>query len=275
MIAVKECKQIEILLTAYVSGEAFPGEQARVEAHLQACPRCRTEYQDLLRIFEGIDDLEAESQRVIDTQDWDRAAAEINRQIHRARRSYLTSKEKTVLGWRILAPALAATLFFGIILGYWFFAWLSPSPQPGRAPIVSSGDAEQPIFLNRIESALDRQEALDYLKQTQLVLMDFMRHTEVQESPAEKRPLYIARAKSLLGKKHYFSQNLERSNLAAASVLVEKIQWVLMEMVALEENPSSQEDDQIRRLRGFIEGERLSLKIRLIVKELSGKLNEV
>jgi anti-sigma factor RsiW len=38
---MSKCRDIELLLTAYVDGEAAPTERAAVEAHLDRCPPCR------------------------------------------------------------------------------------------------------------------------------------------------------------------------------------------------------------------------------------------
>jgi hypothetical protein len=269
---MKECKHIKTQLTALLSGEVSTQEQDRVESHLEICPGCRREYQVLSGIVKDIGDLNGEARRVTDTLDWDRAAADIGRRVRLTAESADKRVGQPVLGWRVLAPAMAAMLAVGIMLGYFLFHSQSPFlsrdlPEPGV-------EVEQPILLNRIESRLDQRQVLDYLKQSQLVLMDFMRQSEDLHWPREKQPLYIARARSLLGKKHYFSRSLEGSRLAAARSLVEQIQWVFMEMVAIDEAPVAS-TDQVRRLRAFIERERVFLKIRLIERELSGKLNEV
>ena len=268
---MKECKHIKMQLTALLSDEVSTQERDQVESHLKLCPDCRREYQALSGIVKGIDDLNEEARRVIDTLDWDQAAADMGRRVRLAAQPADKRIGQPLSGWRVLLPAMAAMLVVGIMLGYFFFHSQSPFLS-GDLP-VPAVEVEQPILLNRIESRLDQRQVLDYLKQAQLVLMDFMRQSEDQHSPGEKEPLYVARAQSLLGKKHYFSRSLDRSHLAAARSLVEQIQWVFMEMVAIDEAPAAA--DQVRRLRSFIERERMFLKIRLIERELSGKLNEV
>ncbi|HEV8574439.1 MAG TPA: zf-HC2 domain-containing protein, partial [Dehalococcoidia bacterium] len=38
---MSKCRDIELLLTAYVDGEAAPTERASIDAHLNRCPPCR------------------------------------------------------------------------------------------------------------------------------------------------------------------------------------------------------------------------------------------
>jgi hypothetical protein len=270
---MKKCKQIKIDLAAYAAGELDPGEADRLAQHLRTCPGCRQEYQELTRLLAGIESLEQEGRQMIDAIDWDQAASDISRQ---ARLSTLPSgagkrRLRQLHGWRLLGPAMAALFFLGLWLGYLLFHSTDPVKEMTLSTPASAAS------LDRIESALNRREVLDYLKETQLVLMDLLKEQEGAGPglAVGEQHLGLSRARLLLARNRYFTRGVaDRSHLLAARGLLEKIQWLLIEMVVLEEDPAVLAE-QLQRIRTFIREERLLMKIRLVEEELAGSADEV
>jgi hypothetical protein len=78
------------------------------------------------------------------------------------------------------------------------------------------------------------------------------------------------RVRALLGKSRYFKRSLDDPQLMSSKQLLEKIEWLLYEILMSDDETSCQ---QLQRLQEYIKRERLLLKIRLVGKELS--LSEV
>lgn len=49
-----ECRQARELLSPYLDGELMPPERGRLEEHLQSCPDCREELENLRRLAVGV-----------------------------------------------------------------------------------------------------------------------------------------------------------------------------------------------------------------------------
>jgi hypothetical protein len=264
------CKRVKENLTAYICGELSPRENEWVEEHLHNCAVCSEEYEALRRILGSIDESDRETDEVMGQMDWDSMAGEIAGMVRREAES---RKPLSVVNegerdasrnrvWKTWGP-MAAVFLLGLFLGYVLFY------SPGMRPVTQGvGPVTDEVSLARLETALDEKEALDYLKQTQLLLTDIM------EQPAQATPAALgdstldsSRARGLLEKNRYVSQNLDRSRLASARNVLEKTRFLLTEIVMMDELTP----EQLQLLRDYVKQERLFLKIRLVEKELTGQ----
>lgn len=265
---MNKCKQIKENLTAYICGELSPQEHQWVEEHLHNCPACNEEYNELKQILGRIDEADRETDELMEQMDWDAMAGEIAglvRQEAETQKPLTVVKDKSRGGsgmkpWKTWAP-MAAVFLLGLFLGYILFY------SPGMTPVTQNdAPVTDEVSLAHLESALNQKEALDYLKQTQLLLSDIM-DQPVGATPAvmTEPGLDSSRARGLLEKNRYVSQNLDRSRLASARNVLEKTRFLLTEIVMMDELTP----EQLTLLREYVKQERLFLKIRLVEKELT------
>ncbi len=264
------CKQIRENLTAYICGELSLQETQWIAEHLETCGACRDEYNELAQLLGSIDESDRETEELMDRMDWGGMASEI---AGRVRAEAETQKHLAVVnggneshvrkgGWKIVAPAMTAVFFLGLFLGYLLFY------SPGVNPVTqTNGPVTDDVSLARLELALNQKEVLDYLKQTQLMLTDIMNEEPVGANHAmiSQPDLGSERARGLLEKNRYVSQNLDRSQLGSAQNVLEKTRFLLTEIVMMDRLTP----EQLQLLRDYVRQERLFLKIRLVEKELS------
>lgn len=259
---MKQCKDIKELMIDYACGDISPGETQAVEDHLDVCRRCKAEYKQYMELFENMEALNEASENVMATIDWDRNAQDIGRNIRmkssRASRSFPFTFN--ILDWKALVPLTASVLLLGIWLGYLLFhaAPADKFLQPGTPSTQAS--------LARLEATLAEKEVSNYMKDAQLVLTDLMRQCDIDGNVFNRDRLNRKRVKLLLNRSKYFNQNLDNPRLLSSRNLLQKIEWLLYEIITMDENISC---DQLEHLQDYIRRERLLLKIRLISKDIT------
>jgi hypothetical protein len=92
-----------------------------------------------------------------------------------------------------------------------------------------------------------------------------MKQCSLDDTLTWKTKNNIERIKLLLTKSRYFNQNLNNPQLLSTQILLEKIEWLLFELLMIDGEVSC---EKLQRLQKFIQKERLLFKIRLIEKEL-------
>jgi anti-sigma factor RsiW len=123
------CRDVELLFTAYVDGEAAPPERATVDAHLHACPPCR-----------------------------DRVAGErAAREVLRARRSSLRPCASNALRTRCAAQRIAPAIRGGVLTRR---AW-APLALAAAVLLAVSGAL---FFAGNSVEVLAAQLAVDHVK---------------------------------------------------------------------------------------------------------------
>lgn len=259
---MKKCKEIEDLLIDYACREISPKEMQRAEYHLKVCSACKEEYQQYQRIFKSTAYLNRDSEKLMETIDWNGNAQEISRRIRsgssRAARSF--SFTFNILNWKALVPLTAAVFLLGIWLGYVLF-----HSSPGQS-FFQARPLGQQASLSRLETTLAQREVSSYLREAQLLLTDLMRQCDVKGAVFTREQLNRKRVKMLLTRSRYFDQDLDNPRLLSSKDLLKKIEWLLYEILTLDENISC---DQLQRFQDYIRQERLLLKIRLIGKDIT------
>jgi hypothetical protein len=257
---MKECKKIQEMLIDYFSDELTENEKKFTDAHLSSCEACQKEFQQLKTVYSNIDKLDLECESMMQDVDWERSAVDISRN---ARIKATPSSGYFSMGltrWKTLAPLLTTVFVMGIWLGYVLF---HSSPVKSFPQIMA---ADTDSSLSTLQTTLAKKEVVDYFSQSQLVLTDLMRNCDDDTMISTENWMNLKRAKSLLNKSRYFSQDLNNPQLLSSKELLKKIDWVLYEMLVMDEETSC---TKLRRLQDFIQKERLLLKIRLMGKELA------
>jgi hypothetical protein len=141
-----------------------------------------------------------------------------------------------------------------------FFIMRRPVPRAE----ARGGFYASPEFIERAENEMARRETLDYLRNSQYLILDF-----VQSSPGEAASgmdlAASGRARDLLAKKKFLDSRLDGSRMVQAKAICDQIELLFLELSRLGEGLPEAE---IRRIQSLIEDSRLLLKINLVEKEL-------
>lgn len=264
---MKTCKGFDEDLAAALAGD--PGADERLEAHARSCDRCRPEIGAYRRLLAETEAAAEEARRVARTVDWDALAARTTDRAFAAAGA-AGRAEAPRRGWP--APGLAwrpvfAGLLGGVVVGAAAMFLVLRAPRPGQPEARAEAFHASPEFLENAEHELARRAALDYLKQSQFVLLDFV---ESGGSEANGRPLLDAgRARELLAKKRYLNAQLETSRMSQAKAICDQIELLFLELGELGGDLPAAELDRLRKMIGERD---LLLKIALARKELESEV---
>ncbi len=261
-----KCKEIKKIMTDDLSQELthddalFRESTAIMEKHLKSCARCRREYHVLQSIYRETRQIEAEANAVMATIDWEENARDITRDLRFKRRRQTWSFSFQPLNWKLAVPTLAGIFILGLWLGYLLFNTTS------RDSLSREKSPEADVTLARLETTLAKKEMQHYFQKTQLLLTDLMRQCEEDGTASWTTGINRQRARTLLNKNRYFNQDLSNPQLLSTRRLLKKIEWLLYEMLTLDEEASC---DRLYRLQDYIRKERLLLKLRLVGKDIT------
>lgn len=268
-----KCKEIKKRMVDYLSGELAGGDpQSKVmENHLHTCSHCSREYAILKEIYSETRRVGDAADAVMETIDWEENALDISRSIRinesrQHARAWRPSWNFPLpsLGWKLAVPTLAGVFILGIWLGYLLF-YQAPQRPLAMDEIFKPGDE---ALISRLETTLTRREMQGYFLQTQLLLTDLMRQCGEDGAATWSSGASRQRVQALLNKNRYFNEDLSNPELLSTRRLLKKIEWLLYEMVELDEKGSCKE---LQRLQDYIRKERLLLKLRLVGKDISYK----
>jgi predicted anti-sigma-YlaC factor YlaD len=280
------CKAIGLMLADYASNELSPGDMHVLESHVKTCPHCREEFLLVQRINHEMLLQEEACADLMTSMDWTGTARTISDGIPFKPETTTASQESwrrwrrfhwadlagsaVPFKWKLALPVLAGIFLLGIGLGYIFFHTPSPALPPGAH--VPGERTSNEISVALLEDTLAKREVAGYLKQTQLVLTDMMKHCETDDSFSIGNRVDIQRVRTLLNKSSYFKRNLDDPQLMSNKLLMKKIEWLLYEILMTDADEKNT-CRELQRLQDYIKQERLLLKIRLAEEELS--LSEV
>ena len=263
---MKTCRGFDDDLAAALAGD--PGADERLETHAEACPRCRTEIGAYRRLLAETKAAADEARMVARTVDWDALAVRTTERAFAAaageeRRAARRGFPAAGLAWRPVFAGLLAGLAVGAAAMYLVLR----APGPGRSEARVEAFHASPEFLENAEHEIARRATLDYLKQSQFILLDFV---ESGDSGTGGRPVLDARrARDLLAKKRYLNAQLETSRMSQAKAICDQIELLFLELAGLNEELPAAELDRVRRLIGE---HGLLLKIALVRKELESEV---
>jgi|GEM_PF-926185 len=278
-----DCNRIKEIMVDYLSGELIESNGpesgprfAAMEAHVGTCPRCREEYAVLKKIYGVTRDINDAADTSMESIDWEANAERIGRGVVFKRPAPTRTREFSFnpfhFNWSSAVPALAGVFLLGILLGYLLF--YNPG-QPGSS--LPGAAAVQPeTALSRLETTLAKRGMQDYFRQTQLLLTDLMRQCDDDGTASWSTGVNRREVRSLLNKNRYFNRELSNPQFLSTRRLLKQIEWLLYEMVTLDEGDEGDEGneggascEQLRRIQEFIRKERLLLKLRLVGKDIS------
>ncbi len=232
--------------------------------HLEKCPDCRAEADEMRRVIEKAEAVKAEIRQAVASVNWEALPDTIaDRAFAASRKPERALPAARPWGWFAalrMKPALAG-LAAGLVVGAaaMYFALKAPGPRPGQdTGYYASGE-----FLDRAELTMARRNTLDYLEKSQYVLLDVFE--SAGEGGPTSAPFRSEQARDLLSKKKYLNAQLERFQMAKAKAICDQIEMLFRELAQLEGDLPAAE---LGRIRDYVEERQLLLKINLVKKEL-------
>jgi hypothetical protein len=252
----------------FLSGDLEEGRRTTMAEHLEKCPECRAEADEMRRVLAKTDAVKAEIREAVASVNWEALPAVIaDRAFAASRKPERALPAARPWGWLSvlrMKPALAG-LAAGLVVGAaaMYFALKAPGPRPG----LGTGYYASGEFLDRAELAMARRNTLDYLEKSQYVLLDVFE--SAGEGGGTPAPFRSEQARDLLSKKKYLNAQLERFQMAKAKAICDQIEMLFLELAQIsDELPAA----ELGRIRGFVEERQLLLKINLVKKELQSEI---
>ncbi len=261
----KNRKHYQTELAAYLYGE-LPADMAReIEAHLESCSGCRQEMNTIKKVFNGADTLNSDMEAAVKRVDWDSLPDRIADQVFDRKGAGLVRHRAWPRTFRLQPQmrSVFAALFLGVFLGAVLTLLVLRPPRPVESAagdlIVSAGALES------MDIEVARRTTLDYLERSQYLLLDLVQSSPEKAADFWQSEFAAQQARSLLSKKKYIDQQLDKFQMAKAKALCDQIELLFLELSQISQDLSSAELSKIQTL---IQERQLFLKIKLVKKEL-------
>jgi hypothetical protein len=253
---------------AFLSGDLEGGRRTTMAEHLEKCPDCRAEADEMRRVLEKTEAVKAEIRKAVASVNWEALPASIaDRVLADAGKPVKAPRAGWFRAWAFslrMKPALAG-LTAGLVVGAvaMYFALRAPGPRPG----LGTGYYASGEFLDRAELTMARRNTLDYLEKSQYVLLDVFE--SAGEGAGGPAAFSSEQARDLLSRKKYLNAQLERFQMAKAKAICDQIEMLFLELAQISGDLPAAE---LGRIRGFVEERQLLLKINLVKKELQSEI---
>jgi len=262
----EKCNKINRDLVAFLYGELENNINEQVQSHLDTCPQCQEELQELKRVVRAADSLNDKVEEAMASVDWETLPEQISNAVF-SDKSVLPQKAPRRSFWETLVQSrfkpVYAALFMGLVLGT--LATLIVM----RTSLLRETQGESFIvtqdFLDRVELEMARRDTLDYLEKSQYVLLDFVQAFPEKTPQSWQRDLASEAAKDLLAKKRYINPQLDKFHMAKAKEICDQIEFLFFELTQISDQLS---EEDLQNIRGLIEDNQLLLKIKLLKKDL-------
>jgi len=261
---MSKCKRIKKELVAFLYNELEEEKRLGVETHLDKCPYCRQELNNIKQAMAPVEDFSSEIQQVMALMDWENVSAEITERVFKQEGSGVTQTNRKRLVSYILTPRFRpvyAALLVGLMLGS-FLTYLTLR-RSGSFHASQDNIIVPAAVLDRIELELARKETLDYLEKSQYLILDLVRSAE--PSGFETSRFNSERAKDLLSKKKYINQQLDRFEMVKAKEICDQIEMLFYELSRISEDLPQEE---LIRIQSLIRDRQILLKIKILKEEL-------
>ncbi len=261
---MNRCRKNRTELLAYAAGEMDEPRRTPMTEHLDQCSDCREEIEELRTLLQGADSFKEEIRRALESVDWKTVASRITDAVFdpAVRPSPETRPGRLRLWLQSphFRPVLAGVAA-GVVIGSLAMVLVLRRPAAGPAAgaeFFASGD-----FLDKVELEMARRETLDYLQQSQYVLLDFVQGPlGASVSPAA---FETDKARELLSRKKYLNAQLEKYQMAKAKAICDQIEMLFLELAQISEDLPQAE---LEKIRDLIRERQILLKINLVTKEL-------
>jgi len=261
-----DCKKIKKDLVAFLYGELREGEKELIKAHLDDCPDCKKELQHMKEVIKGADSLQEDIERTMASVDWEELPSRITETVFAKeaplpRESWLAGMARFFFQPK-LRPVYAA-LLIGVLLGSLITVMVLRAPLPREretGEFLVSRD-----FLENVELEMARRETLNYLEESQFLLLDFIQSTSEKSAEFWQSEFVSQKARGLLARKKYISPQLDKFKMAKAKAICDQIEFLFYELIQISAQLS---EEEISKIQNMIGEKKLLLKIKLLKKEL-------
>jgi len=262
---MSDCRGYRDAGQTFLEGRFGPEGKRRMEAHLAGCRACREEVEAMKRAIEAAGLVKEDMEKAMASVDWENLPARVVDRVLAAepRPRRTRGLAGVFAAWRYpaLRPVLAGAamgLFAGVLATFVLMR------HPGPRTEAKAEFSASPEFIERAEYEMARRETLDYLRNSQYIILDFVRSSP-EDAAARTGIGGSERTRSLLAKKRYLNDQLEGSRMAKAKAICDQIELLFLELSQLGDDLP---EADLRRIQGLIEDSRLLLKINLVEKEL-------
>jgi len=266
-----DCKKFKKDFVAFLYGELKKSERELLKVHLDACPNCKRELEELKEIRKGAYVFQADIEKAVASVDWETLPMQITENVFkeeaRVPRGSWLKKFSSFLFQPRLRPVYAG-LLIGIVLGSLVTLMVL------RTPVSIETKAEEffaPLdFLEKVELEMARRDTLDYLDKSQYLILDFIQTPSEKSAELWQSEFTSQRARDLLAKKKYINPQLDKFQMAKAKAICDQIEFLFYELAQISVELSAEE---IRKIQKMIKERQILLKISILKKEL--ELSEV
>ena len=263
---MNKCKWTGKNLVSFLSKELDDKSRITIEEHIRECPECRAELQEVNMIFQEARQKKQDIKEEMESIDWDTLPQKIAAHVFDGEEKTHDPVRRKTFQSLFLQPGfrpVLAGLLIGIVLGSFvtFMAVRNAKNISGQRMEFSMSRSA----FDRMELEVARREAVDYLDQSQLLLLDLVQSSSPVSVATWKQGASTQKAKDLLAKKKYINPQLDRFQMAKAKAICDQIEILFYELALMSEDMTDEEFD---RLRELIEEKQLLLKIKIVKKEL-------
>ena len=261
-----DCKKIKKDLVAFLYGELREDEKELIEAHIDACPDCRRELQHMKEVIKGADSLQEDIEKAMASVDWEELPSRITEAVFEKeaplpREPWLAGISRFLFQLK-LKPVYAA-LLIGVLLGSFITFMVLRAPLPRETEAGEFFVSQD--FLERVDLEMARRDTLDYLEESQYLLLDFIQSPSEKSAEFWQSEFASRKARGLLAKKKYISPQLDKFKMAKAKAICDQIEYLFYELVQISAQLS---EEEVSKIQNMIEEKKLLLKIKLLKKEL-------
>lgn len=262
---MRECRKMHQNLVAFIYGELEEKEREGFESHLKSCFSCQKEMEKIKEVLKAADPLHRDIEEAMSAVNWKELAAQVTEKVYRAEEK---KKRETLLQQLIrpisrtqLRPVYAG-LAVGLILGslFTFIILRSSLTEARRARLYMPED-----YIERVELEMARRETLDYLEESQFLIIDVLQALSEKEPGQLEEGLTAQRARNLLLKKKYINHKLDSFQMAKAKQICDQIELLFYDLAQISDQLPTWRRKEILNL---IEKKQLLLKIKILRKEL-------
>ena len=253
-------------LVAFLYGELDKNEKERLEAHLESCPDCGEELKRIQEVCRIADTRKGDIEESLASIDWSGLSVRIANSVFKKDDSRLRDSWKEKISRVLLNPRLRpvyAGLFIGIVLGS-FATFLIFGPKNLRIAREGEIVVSQEV-LEKVELEMARRQAVDYLAESQYLLLDFVQSPPEESAEFWKSDFAARRAKDLLSRKKYMNPQLDKFQMVKAKAICDQIELLFFELIHLSDQLSLEE---LKKIQNLIQERQVLLKIKLVKKEL-------
>lgn len=261
-----DCNKFKKDFVAFLYGELQDSDKELLKSHIDTCPNCRRELEELKEIRKGADVLHADIEEAMASVDWESLPSQITEKVFEkevgAPREFWLEKAARLLFQPRLRPVYAA-LLVGIVIGTLVTLMVFRTPVSIE---TKAGEFFAPKdFLEKVELEMARRETMDYLDKSQYLILDFIQAPSEESAEFWQGEFTSKRARDLLAKKKYINPQLDKFQMAKAKAICDQIELLFYELAQISVELSAEE---IKKIQKMIEDKQILLKISILKKEL-------